>query len=181
MKERGLTLVEVLVAMGIATFVGSLLIAVIVSSAGLYSNQSTKVQEGLKINDVLSSLRSNIKQASTVISQYTQDLTTYTSGTSQLVLKVPSNDSLGNLIDNTFDYFVFFLDQSYLHYKIVPNALSSRKAIDQILGLVDNLNFQYFNLNNPPQEVAPSSASKVRITLTLKQDIATTEANLRND
>ena len=153
-----------------------------VQSAGLFSDQSSKVQEGLSINDALSSLRSYIKQTEAVIDHYIDNSITYTSGANQLILKIPSTDSLGNLIDNTNDYFVFYVNQSYLHLKIFPAALSSRKAADQILSnSVNNLNFQYFNLANPPMEVAPASAAKVRISLTLKQVSATTEANLRND
>lgn len=173
MKERGLTLVEVLVAVGISTIVGTLLLVVIVNSAGLFSQQSSKVQEGLSVNDALSSLRGSIKQASAVEN---------TSGVDRIVLKVPAIDSFGNIIDKTSDNFYFYLDQNYLHFKIDPNALSSRKASDQILSnFVSNLNFQYFNLAIPPAEVTPVIAAKVRITLTLKQDTATTEANLRND
>ncbi|MDO8576943.1 MAG: type II secretion system protein [Candidatus Daviesbacteria bacterium] len=190
MRERGLTLIEVLVAMGIATAVGALLVVIMVNSAGLFSKQSSKVQAGLNINDALSQIRSSIKQANAVASEYISGQTTYTTGGNQLVLKVSSVDSSGNIINNTVDYFVFFQDQSYLRFKTFPDPSSSRKESDRIFSTaVDSLNFQYFNSANPPVEVTPVSATKVRISLTLKQKIglnfevstATSEANLRND
>lgn len=171
--QTGLTLVEILIAMGIATVAGVLLLVIIVNSAGLFSQQSSKVQEGLNINDALSQVRGSIKQASIISDQ---------SGSNQLVLKILSLDSAGNIIENTYDDFIFMVDQKNLHFKTIPDPLSSRKTGDRILANnVDNLKLQYFNSATPPLEVAPTSATKVRITLILKQNIATSEASLRND
>lgn len=167
--------------MGIAAVVGGLLLVVIVNSAGLYSKQSAKVQGGLNINDALSEIRGSIKQASSIAD---------TSSASQLVLKVASIDSLGEVIADTYDLFVFFLDQNYLRFQITPDPASSRKTTDRVFSnSVNNLNFQYFNSANPPLEVVPTSATKVRISLNLEQkfgddseiNVATSEADLRND
>lgn len=179
---KGLSLIEVLVAMGIATIAGVLLVVLIVSSAGLFSKESSKVQTGLNSNDALAALRGSIKQANTVASQFTSGQTTYTTGITQLVLKVASIDSANNIIANTYDYFVFYLDQKFLRFKVFPDVLSSRKTADQIFSnSIDSLKLQYFNSANPPVEVSPTSASRVRMSITMKQDTATSEANLRND
>lgn len=170
---KGLTLLEVLVAMGIATIVGVLLVVIITNSAGLFTDQSSKVSAGLSINDAFSQIKASIKQASAISDE---------SGPDQLVLRVLSIDSSGNIIENTYDDFIVMVDQKNLHFKIVPNPLSSRQNGDSILaGNVDNLNFQYFDSANPPAEVIPASASKVRINLTVKTNTDTAEANLRND
>ncbi|MBI2330344.1 hypothetical protein HYU94_03060 [Candidatus Daviesbacteria bacterium] len=180
-RNYGLTLIEVLIAVGIATVAGVLLLVIIVNSVGLFSKQSSKVQEGLNMNDALSEIRSSIKQATGIAD---------TSSANQLVLRVSSIDTSGNIIDNTFDYFVFSLDQHFLKFKILPDSLSSRKAQDRVFSSsVDNINFQYFNSATPPVEVIPPSATKVRTTLVLKQQFgadsetstATSEASLRND
>ena len=181
-NSKGLTLIEILVAMGIAAVVGVLLVVVIVSSAGLFSNQSSKVQTGLNSNDVLTAFRSSIKQANAVASQFVSGQTTYTTGVSQLVLQVPAIDSSNNIISNTYDYFVFYLDQNYLHFKVFPDVLSSRETTDRIFSnSVDSFKLQYFNSATPPVEVSPISAARVRMSVALKQSIATSEANLRND
>ena len=187
---RGLTLIEVLVAMGVAIIAGVLLVVIMINSAGLFTEQSSKVQEGLNINDSFAAVRGSLKQASAVAASYTSGSTTYTTDTTRLVLKVASTDPSGNIIANTFDYFVFSLEQNTFHFRTFPDASSSRKAADRILSTsVDSLEFQFFNSANPPVEVSPASATKVRITLTLKQknglnyetQTSTSEANLRND
>lgn len=190
LNSNALTLIEVVIAMGIAAVAGVLLLVIIVNSAGLFTQQSLKVAEGLNTNDALAILRGDIKQASAVAVSYTSGPTTYISSTSQLVLKVSSIDSYGNIIDNTFDFFVLYLDQGVIHLKIFPDATSSRKASDRILSTdVESLSLHYLNSANPPVEVPPADAVKVRVVLILKQkigtnfevSIATTEANLRND
>lgn len=187
---KGLTLIEVLITLGISLVVGALLVVIIVNTAGISYKQSSKLSEGLNINDALFQVRSNIKNSGGVVASYTDGTTAYTSSAEQLVLKIASIDSSNNFISNTFDYFVFFKDSNKLRFKTFPNALSKRKPQDQILTtLVDSLNFKYLNAENPPAEVTPATAKKVRITLTLKQiagaafetQTATSEANLRND
>lgn len=171
--NKGLTLIEVLVTMGIATVAGVLLLVIIVNSAGLFTDQSSKVSAGLSVNDAFSRIKTGIKQASAISDE---------SGPNQLVLRVLSTDSAGNIIENTYDNFIFMVDQKNLHFKIIRNPLSFRSSGDSILaGNVDSLNFQYFNSLNPPVEVIPASASKIRINLTVKTNTDTAEANLRND
>lgn len=171
---------------------GALLLIIIFNSAGLFYKESSKVGQGLGVNDSLSAIRSGIKESSAIVLSYPVGSSpTYTTGSTQLILSVSSIDSNNNLISGVFDYYVFFLDGDKLKFKSFPNVdSSSRKEANQILSLnVDSLLFQYFNSQIPPQEVSPSLASKIRITLKLKQksgagyeqSIATSEANLRND
>ncbi len=189
--KSGLTLVEVLIAMGISSVVGTLLLVIIVNSSGLFYQQSSKVSQGLTVNDALVTIRSNIKEAGSIAANYPQSGSPlYTSGPLQLVLKIPSIDVSGNIILSTFDYFVFFADQSKLRLKTFPNGLSQRAALDQIfMTNLKNLNFKYLNSAVPPQEVTPEQALKIRVTITAEQKsgagleslTATSEAILRND
>lgn len=180
---KGLTLVEVLIAMGIATVVGGLLLVIIVNSTGLFLKQSSKIEQGVGANDALSTVRNSIKEARSIAVGYPEtEPFTFATGQTQLALKVPSHDASGNIIADTFDYFVFFLDQTKLRFKVFPDILSKRKSQDQIFSTgVENLEFKYYNLANPPAEVPPVSAAKVKITLFSRENTATTEANLRND
>ncbi len=189
-RQAGLTLMEVLVAMGISILVGALLVVIIVNSAGLYSKESINLQGGLNSNNALGEIRQTIKQSSAIISSYTDGAVTFTSGNDRIVLKVSSTDSLGNLISDTFDYFVFFKDANILRLKTFPDTASSRKTQDRIFSTnVDSLKFQYLNSANPPEEVTAATAAKVKVTLSIKQKngtnyeirIATSEADLRND
>lgn len=189
-NSNGLTFVEALMALGISVVIGGLLVAILVNSAGLFYKESSKLQGGLNINESLSKIREGIKEANSVATSYVDGSTTYTSSQTQLVLKVPSQDSSGNIIQNTYDHHIYLKDENYLRFKIFPDATSVVKMQDQILTTtLDSIKFQYFDLANPPQEAVPSTASKVRVNLTLKKRVglnfetntATSEAFLRND
>ena len=135
---RGITLIEMVIGLGISALVGGLLVVIILNSTGLFYNQSSKLQTGVNINDVLSKVRSAIKEANSVDS---------TSSSIKLVLKVPSKDASGNIIPNTFDKFTFLRDGTILSFQVVPDQASTRAASDQILAnLVESLTFKYFCL-----------------------------------
>lgn len=187
---KGLSLVEIIIAMGISITVGLLLLIIMINSLGLFYKESSKLSEGLSANEVLSHIRRTIKESAGIVSSYTGDGVTYTSDSTQIVFKIATIDASNNIIVDTFDYFIYFQDQNKLRFKTFPNALSIRKAADRIFSnSLDSLIFQYQSLSNPSLEVVPTAAAKVKITLTLKQKIGanyetttnTSEANLRND
>lgn len=181
MTDKGFTLVEIIIALSIATVVGGLLLTIMVGSAGLFHKESSKVNIGLNTNDGLSQVQRSIRQAYAVDG---------TSSENQLVLQIPSHDLSGDIIPDTFDNFVFLSDANKFIFKVFPDPASSRQAQNQIFStMVDSLTFKYYNSAIPPAEVVPNTAVKVSATLKLKQksgqdfetSIATTEANLRND
>ena len=176
--------------MGIAVVIGGMLVAIIINSAGLYSKESSKLSEGLNTNNILSTIRATIKQSSGIIASQSLGGVSYTTGSTKIVLKLSSIDTSNNLIENTYDYFIFYSDTNKLRLKTFPDGQSSRKSQDQIFSTsVNNLTFQYFNSANPPVEVIPNLATTVRLTLSLKQNngplvevkTSTSEARLRND
>lgn len=168
---RGFTLMEIVVAMGISVIVSALLITILVRSSNVFYKQTTKVSQGVGINNALSRLREVTKEA---------QLVDVTSSASELVLKIPTVTSQGDFVENTFDLAIFMRDSDKLKYKLFPDSQSSRTAADEILaGSVDNFILQYFDKDG--QVVTPVSAVKIKMTLVLKTNIATTEAYLRND
>lgn len=187
---KGVTLVEALLTLGIAVVVGALLLVIIVNTSGLFYQQSSKLEQGLSLNDALSEIRKSIRTSQAVAATYpAAGSPTYTSGATQLVLKIPSIDSSGNII-STSDYFVFLKDTDKLRFRTFPDSQSSRKAQDQIFTTkLDSLIFEYFDAQVPPQQVQPNLAVKIKISLSLRQkagvgfetNVATAEANLRND
>lgn len=168
---KGFTLAEVVIGVAVTAVVGGLLILILVQSSGLFYRESAKVAQGLGLNDSLSQIENSIRKSQSIVA---------TSSASQLLLKIPSIDGLGNVITNTFDTAVFQRQEDKLKYQLLPDPLSSQKSADLILTKdVDSLLFQYFDASG--QEVSPTLSVKVKVTLSLKQRIGTTEAHLRND
>ncbi len=189
MNNKGFTLIELIIVLSVSAMVGLLLISMLVQNSGLFYIQNSRVIQGVGENDALSSFRTYTKVSKAVALSYPETGSAiYTSGSSILILKLGSIDSSGNLIDNVFDYVVYYVSQNKLYIKIYPGTGSSRQAVNKILAdNVDALNFTYLDATN--LAVSPSSATKVIMRLTLRQkagttyeiNIATSEANLRND
>lgn len=187
----GFTLVEVLISMSIAVIVSSLLVVIIVNSAGLFYKQSAKVGQGVGVNEALAKFRDSIKEANAIASGYPQTPPpAYTTSPEQVVLSVPSIDNLGNILSGVFDYYVFLKEEGKLKFKVFPDIQSFRKSSDQTLSInVKEVVFLYFDSQNPPQQVAPATAERIRMVVTLRQrsgadyeeSMATSEASLRND
>lgn len=191
MKFKGFTLFEVMVATSITSVLGILLLLIMANSTGVNYTESSKIQQGIGINDGLTKIREQIKESAGIASNYPETGTPeFISNSGTLILKKNSIDAQGNLLNNTFDYFIFLKDQDKLRFKIYPDISSSRKSINQILaGNVLSLSFNYLNNQSPPLEVSPNTALRVKVTVSLQEksgtsyqsSVATTEANLRND
>lgn len=190
MKERGFTLPEVLTTVTVLVVVGGLLIGIMVNNTGLFYQQSSKVTQGVGANDALVRVRSEIKEAQAVAAGYPVSSPTFTSSSTQLVLRLTSIDSSGNIITATYDYAVFSVTEGRLTYQVFPNTAggSTRKSANEILAKsVSSVLFEYFDATGA--QTGPTNAVNVKITLTLRQkagsgfetNIATSEANLRNN
>ncbi len=188
-NESGFTLMELLLVVTITTAVGILLVSILVQNSGLFYQQNSRISQGVGENDALSSFRENAKVAKAVAISYPETGSAqYTSGPSQLVLKLAAIDSQSNVITGVFDFVVYYVTANRLYVKIFPGSGSTRQPINQILSNnVNSVTFSY--LDQTAQPVTPTSATKVRMMLTLAQkagkafetDVATSEADLRND
>lgn len=188
--KNGFTLVEIIISIAIISISGMLLNVIMINSTNVSLGQSLKVEQGLDMNNALSQIKTHIKQSAGISSYYpNSQAPVYTTSSTQLILNLPSIDSSNQIILGSFDSFVFFQSNNLLKMKSFPDAQSSRKSMDQILSnKIDSVKFTYLDNSNPSKEISPSAASKVRITINLKQkkglnfetSVATEEANIRN-
>ena len=91
--KNGFTLVEVIIAMTITVVVGSLLLSLLVNNTGLFYQQSSRLNQGLGLNDSIAKIRGGMKEADAVASGYPISSPTYTSSATALVLRLPAIDS----------------------------------------------------------------------------------------
>lgn len=186
--KNGFTVIEVLLVLLVVGIVGGYVAMILVNNTGLFYLENSKVDQGVHIDNVLASIHSSIRSATSIASGYPVGSPTYTTSANTLVLKLVTVDSSNNIIQDTYDYIVYYLDGDKLRYKLFPAGGSQRAPADQILALnVNKITFQYFDSGG--NEIVPTSAVKVQISVTQKQkagaailqNTATTEGYLRND
>lgn len=170
LREKGLTLAEVLITASIFMVAGAILVNILLQNNNLFVKQSSKVDQGLSLNNANLAISDSIRNASSVL---TSSPTTpvYSTDAHTLVLQLPSLDSSGNVISGSFDYRVIVRDTAnpkILRQLTFPTPPSTRKAGNQIL--VNNLSaidFSYLDASGNP--VSPASATKVGFSVNLLQ------------
>ena len=189
MKGEGFTLVEMLVVVGITLIIGTLLVSLLISQSGVYYKQNTVVNVGINLNDAVSKINSNIKQAAAVTAGYPEISPTYVTGSEVLVLKLVSINTNGPISD-VFDYVVVSKDTDHanvLRMQVFPDPQSTRESSNTVLtSLLDSVQFEY--LDNAGNSVVPANATSVGLNLTITSQAGGTNSsrtsktvtNLRN-
>jgi len=162
MRNKGFTLLELVISIAILAIISLTLTTIIIRYGIHYQKQQTEVQANLSNRFVLDEISTRIRESRTIADQTTVDGQIYTTGANTLVLKALSIDANGNTIAETFDYIIFYQDSTQTTKfikKVAPNALSKRLSVNQVL--TANLKQITFTYDNP----TPSSANSVTIDL----------------
>lgn len=166
--RRGFTLVEMLVALGAMVIVSTVLVSLLVNQSGIFYKQNAVVNIGISLNDAVSSINNNIRQASAVASSYPEVSPQYITDQDTLVLKLAAINSEGP-ISNVYDYVVVTIDISdndILRLQVFPDPQSTRTSSSSVLTtLMNAVQFNY--LDNSGNAVIPTSATSVKLRLTL--------------
>lgn len=146
---------------------------ILVTSNGLFLNQSSKVTQGLSLNDSVSEISHVIKLSSSIALNYPLSSPEYQTDSDTLILKIPSTDSSGGVISDVYDYAVITKDAvspNILRLYFFPDPLSSGKSQNTVLSSnLSQLRFIYLDNNN--NQVSPGEAVKVNFTLNLEEKI----------
>lgn len=165
---KGFTLLETVLAGGIAFFAGILLLSILINNSGFFSRQSSYISEGLSLNDALHQIDKHLREAVLVAEQYPLEDADFTSGSESLVLKLPSFDSNG-VINNVYDYAVVAKDgasERILRLLVYPDPLSRRLRLNLVLTtMLNSIAFEYFDKNG--NVISPNLATKVRVDLSV--------------
>ena len=107
-----------------------------------YEQVLVKVSESGR--NALQDMEFQITQAHRVMASSTISGVNYVSSSTTTVLQFYSLDSDNNMVNNQYDYAVFYLSGKKLYEKVVPNATSSRDSINKVLSdNVKSLSFAY--------------------------------------
>lgn len=188
-KDAGFSLPELIIVLGILVVSGTLLTGILINHSGISIRQTSIVEEGLQINDVLREIESIVKQATAISESYTtvNDFT-YTSDASTLVLKLHPITSTWSSTEN-FDYAVIAIDEDYpnlARLMVFPDPESLRSAQTRVLSSsIDSLTFTYLDKNgNPVEDITTSSQVQTELQINIKSGTArtgSTKTFLRNN
>lgn len=183
MKSAGFTLVEVLIALSVASIIGVLLVYLLINGNSVFLQQSAKVSQGLNLNDTVSTLNARIKAAAYVASEYPVVSPVYFSSANTLILALPALGLQGQLVESTYDYVVIARDNQkpeILRETVFPDAGSSRPSVGKVLtAKLSKINFTYLDQNGNP--VGPAAASRINFTVQVAEASSSSQVSLRNN
>ena len=143
---KGFTLIEIIVGIGVFILLIFALFNLYLVYGSLYSFQDTQLTATMDGRVAMSEITFLTVQAYRVVGNITIATTTYYSGTTTLVLQIPSMAAGDGTISNTWDYAVFYINGTNLYRTIQANAASSRISGTRLLtGNLQNLVFSYDN------------------------------------
>ncbi len=127
--EQGFTLIEVVIVIAIFTILIVALLNLFEWHNKLFYLGQADIQATGSARATMNSMSLYIPQASSVLASHAISGTTYTTDGDTLVLQLPSYDSSGNLINNTNDYVVYYLNSGALYQLIsLGSGSGDRKA-----------------------------------------------------
>lgn len=190
-NSKGISLPEILLGTVIAAVLGGILVNLLISTNALFFDQSIKLKQGLSLNQASKEITTLIKSSAGISSQYPPAGTAdYTTNANTLVLKLPSVNQSGEVIEQVFDYAVLSKDPGspkILRKKIFVDQVSYRNAEDKVLSTVlEDLTFVYLDSSN--LSVSPAEAVRINFTIDLSENSNASEnkssssgtANLKN-
>jgi prepilin-type N-terminal cleavage/methylation domain-containing protein len=161
--QKGFTLAEILIVLACSAIIGTILVTLLVQGSSIFNNQTAKVNQNVSLNNASSQISQAVQYASEIASSYTNGQNTYTSGSDVMVIKTPSVDSSGGVIDSKFDTIVLMKDpgkNTILKKLLFPDPASSRSSENTVL--LNQLTYlQFIYLNDSAVVTTPQTATKI--------------------
>lgn len=143
---RAFTLVETILVVALSLVMMLALGLLIYNFNTISAYQQTSAQSFGSANALMSAIDSLVLPADAVVQTYTFPSATYTSSSTVLVLEIPSIDSSGNVIANTYDYAAFYVVGTNAYRTLQANTLSARiSGTKKLSSTVRALTFTYNN------------------------------------
>ena len=163
----GFTLAEILVVTAIAAILMVVGVAIYLSNNRFYQNQSAEIRVVSNTRQAADRISEFGRNAVGIESSYVYDSVTYATGATAAVLKVPSINSSGGVISETYDYIIVAQDpdDSSRLILIADPAPGSNRA-ERVLELTDRLDLINFIYDN----VTPSLAKNVNFQIRVRDN-----------
>ena len=180
-----MSLAETLVTIFVLTLIVSTVVGVYLIYHDVFLIQLARNDIKSSNSVGLEKISRSIREATFVVNSKTINSTAYVTDFDTLILELPSFDSDNDIIDNTFDYIVYFIDptdNSLLKSDLEPDVASSRTGGTKLV--TDNLDTLIFNYNHTDYISSSKIETIIKNTKTagkrLQTIIAQLTSSLRN-
>ena len=133
-ESSGFTLIETVIFVAIFSILTLALFNIFAVYGTLYTADKLQFTTVNDTRTPLNELAATVAQAHRVMNSQTINGTDYQTNTTTLVVQLPSITLDGSIVENTWDYAVFFTSSTNLYRLSAPNAASARPAGQKILG-----------------------------------------------
>ena len=167
MRARGVTTLELAVSMAVASVVFTILGAIFIAQGRYFAVEDALAETQYNAFQILDTVGLYAVSAEAVLGSRTINGTLYATGTSTLILRMPSIDADGDIIAATYDYAAFGTsssDPSRFVVDIDAGTNSARLDGTRLPGsLVDKLIFRY-------NAVDPTAATAIELYVRTRKD-----------
>lgn len=160
-KKNGISLVEFIIVITIAVMVITMSYHAFVFLNKGYRVLMVYLNVYLRGRETIDFISKDCRIAIRVMDQYAG----YTTTDSSLVLKVPSLDASGNILDinNEFDYIIYRIDNDDLWKTVIPGINSSRPAYNDVFK--ESMESLYITCDGTPLSDIEHKSTITRFTL----------------
>ncbi len=184
-SRGGFTFIELLLVMMLLAIMSVFLASIYRGTIVLFRNQNLEISVIESANVFNRFLLTNLRLAEGVEGTITDGADTFTSGSEEIVLRVPALDGSGAPIAGVYDYFVFYRSTTSatdFRWRLIANPASSRTSFDRLAAEeIVALEIKY-------DALFPADAHVVTVTYTLEKSnvfgeksiTRSTSINMRN-
>ena len=179
---RAFTLIEMMIVIAVGTAMLLILGVLIFNFNKTAIYQQTLSQSSGSASALMREIKSLTLPATFVLQTHTFSSATHTSSSTALVLEIPSINSSGTVIANTYDYAAFYVVGTKAYRLLEPDALSARASGTKLLSsTISALTFTYNNASFPAiSAITADVQTQASTTQEILTDRRTEQIRLRN-
>lgn len=163
--RSGFTLTEVIIVVFVSTVVMLGVFSIYSTFSASYIFQNAKINTSRSTASFLNEFADNVHQANAIVASKVISGTTYTTGSTTLVLEIPAINSSGDIVSNTYDYAVLYSTSTYAYRLLSANGSSARNTnTKQYTDTLSNLTFTYDN-------ATPANAASITADITTQTQV----------
>ena len=160
--EKGFTMIEALIAIAIFLVLSAAVAKLFLTYFTLYNVQQSTIDVVHSASTLENAVHTAAMQADAIVSSRAFSGVTYTTGSTTLILRLPSITSSGDIIANTYDYELFYASSTNAYQIISLGTGSARMGgTRRLSNSISNLTFLYNN-GTPSQSTSVDALVSTR-------------------